>query len=55
MPAAAEKDCAPTASTGSAFNFWHPDLTTLHVWLWLHNPAGLYHGTNPLVQAYPLS
>ena len=55
VPAAAEKDCAPTASTGSAFNVWHPDLTTLHVWLWLHNPAGLYHGTNPLVQAYPLS
>jgi hypothetical protein len=52
VPAGAEKECAPT-NGGSAFNFWHPDLTTLHVWLWLPNPAGLYHGTNPLVQAYP--
>ncbi len=35
-----------------AFTFWHPDLVTLHVWLWYHNPSGLYNGTNPLVQAY---
>jgi hypothetical protein len=55
VPASAEKDCAPTSSTGSPFNFWHPDLTTLHVWLWMPNPAGLYNGTNPLVQAYPVS
>jgi hypothetical protein len=50
VPAAAEKDCAKTSASGSPFNFWHPDLTTLHVWLWYHNPDGLYHGTNPLVQ-----
>jgi hypothetical protein len=36
-------------NTGARFNFWHPDLVTLHVWLWYHNPAGLYNGTNPLV------
>jgi hypothetical protein len=36
-------------NTGARFSFWHPDLVTLHVWLWYHNPAGLYNGTNPLV------
>jgi hypothetical protein len=52
-PTAAEKDC-PTKSpdTSSPFNFWHPDLVTLHVWLWYHNPAGIYHGTNPLVEPF---
>jgi hypothetical protein len=38
--------------TGAPFNFWHPDLVTLHVWLWYHNPAGLYSGTNPLVRPF---
>jgi len=50
VPTAAQKDCAPKSETGSPFNFWHPDLTTLHVWLWYDNPDGLYHGTNPLIQ-----
>jgi hypothetical protein len=39
-------------STGARFNFWHPDLVTLHVWLWYHNPDGLYSGTNPLVRPF---
>jgi hypothetical protein len=52
VPTAAEKDCPKTAPDGGApFRFWHPKLTTLHVWLWYHNPDGLYHGTNPLVPA----
>jgi hypothetical protein len=38
--------------TGARFNFWHPDLVTLHVWLWYHNPDGLYGGTNPLVRPF---
>jgi hypothetical protein len=38
--------------TGARFNFWHPDLVTLHVWLWYPNPAGLYSGTNPLVRPF---
>jgi hypothetical protein len=38
--------------TGSPFNFWHPDLVTLHVWIWYPNPAGLYNGTNPLIQPF---
>jgi len=50
VAAAAEKDCAAlTPETGVAFGFWHPKLVTLHVWLWEHNPAGLYSPTNPLV------
>jgi hypothetical protein len=52
VPAKAQSECAKTGPKGSAFNFWHPDLTTLHVWLWYDNPDGLYHGTNPLVQGY---
>jgi hypothetical protein len=51
--AAAQDDCARRSpETGAAFNFWHPDLVTLHVWLWYHNPDGLYSGTNPLVQPF---
>jgi hypothetical protein len=38
--------------TGARFNFWHPDLVTLHLWLWYPNPGGLYNGTNPLVRPF---
>jgi hypothetical protein len=38
--------------TGARFNFWHPDLVTLHVWLWYPNPAGLYNGTNPWIRPF---
>ena len=38
--------------TGARFNFWHPDLVTLHVWLWYPNPGGLYNGTNPLIKPF---
>jgi hypothetical protein len=38
--------------TDAPFNFWHPDLVTLHVWLWYPNPDGLYNGTNPLVRPF---
>ena len=51
VPAADQGKCASAGPSGSRFNFWHPDLTTLHVWLWYDNPAGLYNGTNPLVPA----
>ena len=48
------KDQCPRRSpqTGAPFNFWHPPLVTLHVWLWFHNPDGLYSGTNPLVRPF---
>jgi hypothetical protein len=53
VPKAAESDCAKTApDTGSPFNFWHPNLVTMHAWVWYDNPAGLYHGTNPLVEGF---
>jgi hypothetical protein len=47
------QDACPKRSptTGAAFNFWHPDLVTLHV-LWYPNPAGLYSGTNPYIQPF---
>jgi hypothetical protein len=38
--------------SGARFNFWHPDLVTLHVWLWYPNPDGLYNGTNPLIRPF---
>jgi hypothetical protein len=45
--------CAKTSpQTGARFNFWHPDLVTLHVWVWYPNPAGLYNSTNPLVHPF---
>ena len=45
--------CAPTSpQSGSAFNFWHPQLVTMHVWIWYPNPAGIYASMNPLVHAF---
>ena len=53
VPADAQSKCAPTSPTsGAKFNFWHPNLVTLHIWLWYPNPAGIYAGTNPLATAY---
>jgi hypothetical protein len=51
VPAASEDDCEPSRN-GAKFFFWHPDLVTLHVWLWHHNPDGLYEGMNPLVKPF---
>lgn len=44
----------PKRAPGSkaAFFFWHPDLVTMHVWVWYPNPDGLYGSTNPLVAPY---
>jgi hypothetical protein len=38
--------------TGARFSFWHPDLVTLHLWVWYPNPAGLYNSTNPLISPF---
>jgi hypothetical protein len=51
VPAGSEDDCEPEHN-GSPFFFWHPDLVTLHVWLWHHNPDGLFAGMNPLVKPF---
>lgn len=53
VPADAQSAC-PTANpqTGSAFNFWHPLLITLHLWLWYPNPSGLFASLNPLVAPF---
>jgi hypothetical protein len=51
--AEAETDCAETSpESGAAFGFWHPDLVTLHVWLWYPNPDGIFAGTNPLMTPF---
>jgi hypothetical protein len=51
--AGAQDECAKRSpESGSPFNFWHPNLVTLHVWVWYHNPTGLYNGTNPLVRPF---
>jgi len=53
IPDENSKTCPTTnPKPGSAFNFWHPDLTTVHVWVWYPNPAGLYSSTNPLVAPF---
>jgi hypothetical protein len=52
-PADAQASCPTTSpETGAAFGFWHPQLVTLHVWLWYPNPSGLFASTNPLAGAY---
>src|SRR5262249_50848966 len=53
IPAASHDLCPPThPTTGSPICFWHPQLVTLHVWLWYPNPAGLYNSTNPFVAPF---
>jgi hypothetical protein len=48
-----EADCAEDSpESGSPFVFWHPDLVTLHIWLWYPNPDGLYKGTNRWVRPF---
>ena len=52
-PAEAEADCARTSpESGAPFGFWHPDLVTLHVWLWYPNPDGIFAGMNPLMRPF---
>src|SRR6516164_960130 len=53
IPDENSKTCPKTApGSGATFFFWHPDLFTLHVWVWYPNPAGLYSSTNPLVTPF---
>ncbi len=53
VPETSQDACPKTApDSGAAFGFWHPNLVTLHVWLWYPNPSGLYSGTNPLASPY---
>jgi hypothetical protein len=43
---------AKSPQSGAAFNFWHPDLVTLHVWAWYPNPDGVFSGMNPLMRPF---
>jgi hypothetical protein len=53
VPTESQDSCPKTApGSGAAFNFWHPNLITMHIWLWYPNPSGLYSGTNPLVHPF---
>jgi hypothetical protein len=53
VPAQSQDSCAKTApGSGAAFTFWHPNLVTLHVWLWYPNPTGIYSSMNPLVHPF---
>ena len=53
VPAASQAACATSAPrTAAPFSFWHPDLVTLHVWLWFDNPSGLFASMNPLVRPF---
>ena len=45
---------AESPQTGARFNFWHPPLVTMHIWLWYPNPSGIFSGTNPLVTPFNL-
>ncbi len=44
-----EEYCASPgdADIGKTLAIWHPDLWTLHVWLWQGNPAGIFTPFNP--------
>jgi hypothetical protein len=51
--ASSQDQCAKRSpQTGARFNLWHPDLITMHVWLWYPNPDGLFNGTNANVTPF---
>lgn len=51
--ASAQAKCAKTnAKTGAAFNFWHPPLVTLHLWIWYPNPNGVFGEFNPYLTPF---
>ena len=53
VPATTQDACPKKdPQTGAAFFFWHPNLVTMHVWLWYPNPSGLFASTNPLVSTF---
>jgi hypothetical protein len=53
VPTPSQDRCPDTSpKTGAAFGFWHPDLVTMHVWLWYPNPDGLFASYNPLVKPF---
>jgi len=53
VPQRNERACAPKhPETGAAFTFWHPDLVTLHLWLWYPNPDGVFNSTNAFVAPF---
>jgi hypothetical protein len=53
VPTPSQDRCPHTSpKTGAAFGFWHPDLVTMHVWLWYPNPGGLFASYNALVKPF---
>jgi hypothetical protein len=53
VPTPEESRCPKTSpKTGAAFTFWHPDLVTMHVWLWYPNPDGVFASYNPLARPF---
>jgi hypothetical protein len=53
VPEPTQQDCPATApGSGASFFFWHPDLYTMHFWVWYPNPAGLYSSMNPQVAPF---
>jgi hypothetical protein len=53
VPAASQSACpAKAPGTRARFGFWHPNLVTMHVWLWYLNPNGLFASTNPRVAPF---
>ena len=53
VPEASQDACPKTSpQTNAAFGFWHPNLVTMHVWIWYPNPSGLFASMNPLAAAF---
>ncbi len=45
-----EEKCPKTNPvTGAEFALWHPELSSIHVWVWYHNPHGVFAELNPLL------
>ncbi len=41
--------CPATSPGGAPLVLWHPDLWTLHTWIWRGNPDGIFEPFNPNV------
>jgi len=44
--------CKKTSDTGSEFASWHPDLHTLHAYVWYPNSEGVFSTSNALLQPF---
>ncbi len=52
IPEPSQDKCPAKAPSGAGFFTWHPELVTMHMWVWYPNPVGLFSSMNPLAAPF---